>query len=378
MLIIDQAKNEAIKILKKCENKKGFFASGGEEGYQAVWARDLSISMLGGSLIGNEFRETFKKSLETLEKNQSKLGQIPNCVGDYNPDRQSDVTYTTIDSSLWFIIGEHLYAKAYKDKKLFKKHKKAINKALVWVKYQDTGEDYLPEQQPTSDWQDAFPHKYGHAINTQALYYEVLKLSGKKGEAKIVKKMVNGQGRKDLTIFSKKLNYYRPWIWKNHDGDREQGGWFDSLGNMLAIIFELAPKERAAKILDYIEKEGINEPYPLKAIFPPMEKGDQNWHSYFEKCDAREPFNYLNAGIWPYLGGFYVAALVKAKRLGEANRELETLAEANQLKTLGKWGFCEWLDGITGAATDNNFQAWSAGMYIYAYECVRRKKVMWF
>jgi len=378
MTIINEAYNEAIRVLKTCETRKGLFASGGKEGYRAVWSRDSMISLLGGSLVHKEFKNVFEASLKTLGKNQSKNGQIPNCVGSYNIDRKSDITFTTIDSSLWFIIGEYVYSKAYKNKKLLNKHKKTMEKALIWLKFQDSSEDYLIEQQPTSDWQDAFPHKYGHTINTQALYYQVLKLLGRKKEAEIIKKTVNGQDRKDLTMYSKKLGYYRPWIWKNHDGDREQGDWFDSLGNMLAIIFGLADKEQANKILNFVEKKGINEPYPLKAIFPPMKKGDKDWHSYFEKCHAKEPFSYLNAGIWTYIGGFYVAALVKAGKLTKAKAELKTLAEANKQKVKGEWGFCEWLDGITGAATPNDFQAWGAGMYIYAYECVKRKRVVWF
>jgi len=378
MSLTTQAYNQAISVLKKCVTRKGLYASGGKDGYFAVWSRDSMISLLGGSLVGKEFREVFARSLITLAKNQSKNGQIPNCVGSYNEDRKSDVTFTTIDSSLWFIIGEYVYAKAYKDKKLLKKHKKSIERALTWVQYQDSGEDHLPEQQPTSDWQDAFPHKYGHTINTQALYHQVLKLVGQKQEAKKVKKIVNGQERKDLKIWAQRKGYYLPWIWKNHDGDREQGVWFDSLGNLLAIITGLAEPKQAKSILDYIEKEGINEPFPVKTIFPPIKPEDPEWHSYFEKCDAREPFKYANAGIWPFLGGFYVAALVKAKQFGKARQELKSLAEANKLGVEGEWKFNEWLDGIEGKPTPNDYQAWSAGMYIFAYECVKRKKVMWF
>lgn len=376
--IIDQAREEAIKILKSCIAPKGLYASGGKDGYAAVWARDVVVSMLGGGLIGDEFRDVFKKSLNTLGRNQSNRGQIPNCVGDFNIDRNSDVTFTTIDSSLWFIIGEDVYSRAYQDKSLLGKHKKIIGKALTWVAYQDSGEDDLPEQQPTSDWQDAFPHKYGHAISTQALYYQVLKLIGDKSTAENVKKIVTGHGRKDMDMFDEEKGFFLPWIWKNHDGDREQGSWFDSLGNMLAIITGLAEEAQAKKILDYVESSGINEPYPVKAIFPPIKPVDPEWHSYFEKCDAREPFMYLNAGIWPYLGGFYVAALVKCGRMSEARQELGSLALANKQGVENEWEFSEWLDGIEGKPTENALQAWSAGMYIYAYECVKRRRVMWF
>lgn len=378
MSILEQAYQKAIEVLKKCESPRGLYASGAAGGYHALWARDAVISLLGGSLVGNDFKEVFKTSLDILVQNQSSRGQIPNCVGDFNPDRNSDVTFTTIDSSLWFVIGEDVFQRVYQDESLWQKHKKAIEKTITWLSYQDLSEDHLIEQQPTSDWQDACPHKYGHTISTQALYYAVLKILKRAGEADLVKKIVNGQDRLDLKMFDEKKGYYLPWIWKNHDGDREQSDWFDSLGNLLAIISQLAEQEQAKRILDFIERDGVNEPFPVKCIFPPIKKGEKEWHSYFEKCDAREPFCYLNGGIWPFIGGFYVAALVKAKKLTKAKEELASLAEANKQNIEGEWGFNEWLDGIEGKPTKNNWQAWSAGMYIFAFECVKRKRVPWF
>jgi len=40
--------------------------------------------------------------------------------------------------------------------------------------------------------------------------------------------------------------------------------------------------------------------------------------------------------------------------------------------------FNEWLDGRTGEPKGEPYQAWSAGMFVYAYECVKRKKVLYF
>lgn len=375
--LLETAYFQAINALKHCINKKGLYASGTKDGYLATWSRDLNIAMLGGSLIGQDFKAIFKQSLCLLADKQATSGQIPNCVGDFNIDRHSIVTFTTIDSSLWFLIGEYVYKQAYHDASLFKKHQAVINKTWFWLNCQDTGEDKLPEQHPTSDWQDAFPHKYGHCISTQALYYAALKMAGKDKEALVVKKIVNGQGRKDLKIFADKLGFYLPYVWKNHDGDREQGHWFDAQGNLLAIMTGLADKYQTDKILNYIEKNKINKPYPVKAIYPAMQKGDKDWFSYFEKCSAKDPYQYLNGGVWPYLGAFYVAALIKADRLLTAHKELENLALANKAGKM-EWEFNEWLDGITGKTKGSVYQAWSAGAYIFASECVTQKKVLFF
>ena len=382
--MIQTAKEKAIGVLEHCAKPTGFYASGLPGGYEATWARDSMITSLGASLV-REVREarlhtSFRKSIELLSKNQSELGQIPNAVGSYNTDRQSDVTFNSIDSSLWYLIGHHVYAQAYKDQSLLRKYKRNVEKALFWLKSQDPNEDKLLAQQPTMDWQDAFPHKYGHVINTQALYYGVLKMYGKTKEAEHLKQVVNGEIEKYLAMYDPKLGYYLPWNWKNHDGDREQEEWFDTLGNLLAIVTGLATKEIANSILEYIEKEKINKPFPCKAIWPPLKPGDKEWHSYFEKCDAREPYAYLNGGVWPFIGGFYVAALVKIQQYAKAGQMLEQLALANKQGKQKEWEFNEWLHGQTGQPGPNStpYQAWSAGTFLFAAECVSRQSVPYF
>ena len=72
----------------------------------------------------------------------------------------------------------------------------------------------------------------------------------------------------------------------------------------------------------------------------------------------------------------------------KAEKALEKLAEANKLakpdlKDLGveaQWGFHEWLDGKTGKISGGSspYQAWTAGTYIWAYECLKQKNVLYF
>ena len=380
MKLIEQGKIKAIEVLEHCAKPTGFYASGLPGGYEATWARDSMITSLGASLVEKKFQKPFGKSLELLSKNQSVLGQIPNAVGSFNTDRQSDITFNSIDSSLWYLVGHQVYAKAYKDQSLLRKYKNNIEKALLWLRYQDPNEDKLLAQQPTMDWQDAFPHKYGHVINTQALYYGVLNMHGKTKEAAHLKEVVNGEIEKYLAMYDPKLGYYLPWNWKNHDGDREQEQWFDTLGNLLAIVTGLATKEIANSILQYIKKEEIAKPFPCKAIWPPIKQGDKEWHSYFEKCDAREPYAYLNGGVWPFIGGFYVAALIKTGQHQKAQEALEQLALANKQGQQREWEFNEWLHGETGEPGPNSapFQAWSAGTFLFAAACVSREKVPYF
>ncbi len=389
-IIVNLASQKAIKVLEHCAKKTGFYASGLPGGYEATWARDSMITGLGASTINDKFKIPFQKSIELLSKNQSRHGQIPNAVGSWNTERRSDVTFNSIDSTLWYLIGHQTYATNYKDKSLLKKYRQNINSAFTWLEYQDPNEDTLLVQQPTMDWEDAFPHKYGRVINTEALYFWALTLYGKNKQAAHLKKVVNGEIKKYLSLYDTKLGYYRPWVWKTHSPKtRESEEWFDTLGNLLAIVSGLATPKIAKNILQYIEKNKINRPFPCKSIYPPIIKPKGNtsrvkasataWHSYFDECEAREPYHYLNGGIWPMIGGFYVAALAKAGDSRKATKELELLAKANQ-QTSNDWkkiaaikksqfGFAEWLGGKTGKVTGSAspFQAWSAGAYLYAH-----------
>ena len=361
--MIDECYEKAMDVIKSCSTNHGLYASGGTRGYDAVWARDSIISLIGASLAG--FKEVFKHSLITLAKNQSKKGQIPNCVDKWSK-RKPHVDYASIDSSLWYIIGHYVYKKRYKDSSLFKRYKKRINKALIWLEYQDVGEDVTLEQLPTTDWQDAFPHVYGDTVNTQALYYKTLKFVGKDKEARKLKFVVNSHKGKRLW----NGNFYVPYRWKNHGKYHEMGEWFDSLGNLLAVIFELADKQKAKKILSYIEKKKINKPYPIEAIYPPIRRGGKYWQDYFKDCDAREAYHYLNGGIWPFIGGFYVLALIKLKKFSKASLELRKLAEANI-----KGSFPEWIDPKTKESF-GKLQAWDAGAYILAYKSFKKRRVL--
>src|SRR3989344_8585415 len=185
--LIDKCYEKAKDVIRQCSTRHGLFASAGIDGYNAVWARDSMISFLGASLVKDGlFRNTFRQSIITLAMNQSPNGQIPNAVDKFSK-RKPHVDFASIDSSLWYIIGHYTYKKRYNDGSLFKKYKKSLEKALLWLRCQDTGEKGMLTQLPTTDWQDAFPHKYGYTINTQALYCKVLKLTGNvKGAKKLM------------------------------------------------------------------------------------------------------------------------------------------------------------------------------------------------
>ncbi len=57
------------------------------------------------------------------------------------------------------------------------------------------------------------------------------------------------------------------------------------------------------------------------------------------------PGEYHNGGIWPFIYGFYVAALVAAKKFKLAEKKLLILTKIIKVSGTGKteFGFNEWI-----------------------------------
>jgi hypothetical protein len=159
--------------------------------------------------------------------------------------------------------------------------------------------------------------------------------------------------------------FYLPWV-----AFREYGDWCDSLGNLLAILTGVADGHHTEHILRYMRQVGMAEPYPTKAIYPPIFPGEPHWRDYYRSRNLNLPHQYHNGGIWPMVGGFHVAALVRHKWHNEAQRLLVSLAHANREGIGEEWEFNEWLHGERGHPMGFAQQAWSAAMFLYADRAV--------
>ena len=143
----------------------------------------------------------------------------------------------------------------------------------------------------------------------------------------------------------------------------------------MAILWDIADPEKRDKILNYMESRHVDRPFPVRVLEPVIVQPGASWNSKIDIYRPRHwqnlPYCYHNAGIWPWIGGFYVAALVKAGRQACAQKALERLALANKAGQNGEWEFNEWLHGRTGHPTGAPYQSWSASGYIIAYKAVR-------
>jgi glycogen debranching enzyme len=156
--------------------------------------------------------------------------------------------------------------------------------------------------------------------------------------------------------------YYLPYL-----GFRAAGEWFDTLGNLLAILAGIADSSQTALILDFISRHRLDE-FPMRSLAPVVQPGDPDWRDYYGMLNT--PHHYHNGGIWPFIGGFYVAALVAGGRRSDAAAALLRLAQLNL-----RGEFNEWHHGQTGEPMGVRDQAWSAGMFLFARKCVHRAGV---
>lgn len=377
--LIESTEKAALEVL--LHNSKGPFSDLPRTagwGYPEPYTRDLLISVLGISASKNPaLIKSMRRVLETLAKNQSDKGQIPSLVHDKNNLGSSDTTPL-------FLIAIGVFRKVLDDP-LFLKD--AVDKALLWMEYQCPTNHYLIAQQPTSDWRDEqWVPGYGLFVNT--LTYTGLKLLGKDENAKNLGNSMNQftyasdtshtSPHEGLAIKDKP--YYALWSYKVYSSDR-----FDLLGNSLTILSGLASPSKVKHMLEWIEKEGALmrkstalAPGLTPNFFPFIEPDDADWLPRYSQFNR--PGDYHNGGIWPFISGFYIAALVAAKKYDLAEKKL--LALTKLIKTTRnkelEFGFNEWYNAQNGKPMGQDWQTWSASNYLYAAQCVAEKRTPFF
>jgi len=347
-------------------------------GYPEPYTRDLMFSILGIAVSGNlQLLASIRTVLETLAENQTEHGHIPSLVHDKDDRGSSDTTPL-------FLLGAAIFRKISHEPDFLED---AVGKALTWMEYQSPSDRYLIAQQPTSDWRDEqWVTGYGLYVNT--LVYSYLRLLGQHERAE---NMRHDMGRFTITggtihhhvhegLVVKHKPYYAFWSYKIHSSER-----FDLLGNSLAILSGLASPTRAEEMVSWIEDEcaemrtrgelAIDLP---PNFFPYIKPEDPDWLERY--ATFNNPGEYHNGGIWPFICGFYVAALVAAKRYTLAGEKLLALTRYIKIASAEgvSFGFNEWIKAQDGKPMGQDWQTWSAALYLYAATCVERKSTPFF
>jgi len=376
---IEEAKKGALEVL--LHNAHGPFHGLPRTagwGYPEPYTRDLMFSILGISVSGNQkLLASIRKVLETLAKNQTEHGHIPSLVHDKEDRGASDTTPL-------FLLGVGIFRKVIGEPDFLCE---AVEKALIWMEFQSPSDRYLVAQQPTSDWRDEqWVTGYGLFVNT--IVYSYLRILGKHkradqfrhemGRFTVVAGTTHHHVPEGLAV--KHKPYFAFWSYKIYSSEG-----FDLLGNSLAILSGLASPTRADEMVAWIEHE-CNEMRKRGELavdlppnfFPFIQPEDSDWRPRYEIFN--KPGEYHNGGIWPFICGFYVAALVAAKRYTLAREKLVTLTQIIKISNNKEltFGFNEWIKAQNGNPMGQDWQTWSAAMYLYAAQCVEEKRTPYF
>jgi glycogen debranching enzyme len=411
MNLLDDGRAHALEVLRRCMAPLGFKASAFEGGYPQVWARDAGITALGALVSGDpELEACTRASLETLGLHQTNLGMIH-----LNVDtRTGDVTTENagaVDANLWFIVAHDAYRQHVGDLDFTRANWLRLKKAALWLRYQDMNDCGLLEVPEAGDWADLYSVRYNvlydnvlyvAALRAMAITAEIMGEDGSdyQAHAHDVARKINllmwldrpwdghayGKQLEELkalrlewfllyqnTATLTEKPFYLPWT-----AFREFGDTFDAFGNSLAILLGVADGPKRERILTHAHAVGADDPFPIKAFYPPIYPGDRDWREYYRSRNLNLPNQYHNGGIWPFLGGFFIAAQVAADHHERAAASLTLLADANRAGKHGPWEFNEWLHGLSGRPMGHPQQAWSAAMFLYAHHAIEHGEPAFF
>ena len=221
--------------------------------------------------------KAFRASLDTLGAFQSELGGVPLNV-DVNTNTVTKENAGATDANLWFILGHTYYYLRTKDLVFLQQHLPNIERALLWLRYQDMNDCGLLEVPEAGDWMDLFANRY-NILYDNVLWVAVWRAMG------LIREACGGDGsaaRREAENVAERINLlmwidrcwyaahfaerlaklksmHLEWYMLYHNvgsissrpfylpyvAFREYGDWLDSLGNLLAILVGLSDNDRS-------------------------------------------------------------------------------------------------------------------------------------
>jgi glycogen debranching enzyme len=388
-----------IDALRRNITDRGFSACslsdnrvvGTDVNYRAVWARDGAKTIAWtADLPDADIRDCQRATIETILDHQGPAGQLPAHVhlDTGIPEYGGVGGITSIDSALWMFVAVWEFCNRSEDYSLLEKYATQLQRAIDWLSALDANNCGMLEIPEAGDWTDLFARSYN------VLYDEVLWFRSLKYYAKMLRVL----GKIDqAVVYEEKSEHVRSVILKvfwpsTRTLEVERGRHFsdvqfemgdsrylvaqvspfgyswrcDVYGNIMAFISDLIDPARAVMTFRFLWGVGINDPGPVKNVYPPIHAGDPEWRDYFTVNLLNLPNHYHNGGIWPFIGGLWVRYIHKLDFRDIARRELVKLAKLCFQGIGSEWEFNEWHHGITGRPMGKAYQSWSAASFIRA------------
>ncbi|MDD5150298.1 MAG: glycoside hydrolase 100 family protein [Flavobacterium sp.] len=376
---------KAIELLQECSSNEGFLASSQNiSNYKSVWARDGVICGLAALASGDiTLIDTFRKTLETLAKNQHSNGTIPSNVitnGD-----SIEVSYGglagRVDAVTWFIIGICQYAYYKKDLAFVAKHNLAIQKCLKLLDAWEFNNKHLVYVPLSGNWADEYITD-GYVLYDQLLRVWALKSYNHfANEDEITNKIENitKQIEINFTPNSAGEKYHKKAYEEVNIQDFmpcsfSPAGYksqFDAFANSLAIMLTIGNEKFHDSILKHFETLKNQMPLQLiPAFWPPIKESDLDWNLIKNNCKyefRNFPYEFHNGGSWSMVNGFYGLALLSKQKKEEAQILLNNINNAN---SVDNFSFYENFNSKTKKPNGIPFCAWSGAATVMLHQSI--------
>lgn len=389
---------KAIEAVRRNITPKGFSACslddnevfGTDVNYRSVWARDGALTLIWTLDLNDEaVRACQAQTLRTLFSHQSPTGQIPANVriDTDEPEYAGVGGIASIDSGLWLIIAMWRYASETNDWSIVEEFRPQLQRAMDWLGAHDSNNCGMLEIPEAGDWTDLFARSY-HVLYDEVAWHRCLVCY-----ANILQHVGEAERAEDYHAWSRHvrtviIESFWPTTSASANGKSSftakqlslgdarylvaqlspfSFSWrCDVLGNLLAYMSNLTTRHQAMQTFRFLWGVGVNEPGPVRNLYPPVQAGDPEWRDYFTVNLLNLPNHYHNGGIWPFVGGLWVRFIHRLGMRDLARRELVKLARLCAHGVEHEWEFNEWHHGETGRPMGKAYQAWSAASFLQA------------
>ena len=348
----------------------------GHNQFSDFWTRDFCFASFGMTKLGDY--DMVKRAIENYLKNQKPDGMIPFIIGtkhfmlkylgfqmrDKSPaygDHKS--RSAVIDQNPLIVIASLNYVKESKDNAFAKRHFEELKKTVDWCISRCPDDSLLIEERYFANWADSVK-KNGKVLYTNVCFFkaveefaELCRISNEK----VLHVHYKDLARKIKSSINEEFwngKYYSDWIEKGKKHD-----FFATDGNVLAIMWGISDKDKAKKILSYIDKIKIDHPVPCRTNYPGY---PSKYESMIMRLILLEDYH-NNSLAWLWLGCCLAIAKDKAGMKEEARQTLKRIAEV-----INRYRMVYEVYESNGQPvrrliykSETHF-SWSSGMFIYA------------
>jgi len=330
---VKAALNIAKRDLRACYGEEGIFA--GLHQYKDYWVRDSMFASFGSIAIKDY--GIVKKNISLFLNSMNKKSQIPLRVGRrfhkiflgfFGIKFKRSPLYTfdfnnknSVDQNSLVIISAYNYYKKTKDKEFILKNLEKLDKAMSWNFYRDINKDLLIEEDGLTNWTDSVKKKgtilYSNVCHCHALFCisELFKEFKLKEKSKMYLHLHNKVKDKINEIFWTG-EHYMDWF-----DNINHYNYFSTDGNFLAIIWDIADKEKARHIEEAAHIFDLNE-IPSQCVHPNYGSSLIGWHAKVAGIK-----DYHNGLSWLWLGCINALAKYKIGMKKEAIAILKKIAD---------------------------------------------------